>query len=87
VGSASVVTIEGLAPDRKEPLVAAWEAEDVPQCGYCQPGQIMAAAALLAATPNPSPEDIDRGMNPNLCRCGTYNRIRKAVARAAAGSR
>jgi isoquinoline 1-oxidoreductase alpha subunit len=85
LGAAQVVTIEGLAPERKEPLVAAWEAEDVPQCGYCQPGQIMSAAALLARTPVPSDDDIDTAMSPNLCRCGTYNRIRRAIHRAAEG--
>jgi len=86
LGSAAVVTIEGLAPERKEPLVAAWEAEDVPQCGYCQPGQIMSAAALLSRTPMPTDDDIDAAMSPNLCRCGTYNRIRRAIARAAGGA-
>ena len=85
VGSSQITTIEGLPPERKEPLVAAWEAEDVPQCGYCQPGQLMSAAALLARTPRPTDEDIDTGMNGNLCRCGTYNRIRKAIHRAAEG--
>ena len=85
VGSAAITTIEGLAPERKEPLVAAWEAEDVPQCGYCQPGQLMSAAALLSRTPRPTDADIDTGMNGNLCRCGTYNRIRKAIHRAAEG--
>jgi len=83
LGGAKVVTIEGLAAERKEPLVAAWEAEDVPQCGYCQPGQIMSAAALLARTPRPSDADIDSAMSPNLCRCGTYVRIRRAIHRAA----
>jgi isoquinoline 1-oxidoreductase alpha subunit len=83
LGSAKVVTIEGLAAERKEPLVAAWEAEDVPQCGYCQPGQIMSAAALLARSPHPSDADIDTAMSPNLCRCGTYVRIRRAIQRAA----
>lgn len=83
LGDAKIVTIEGLPPERKEPLVAAWEAEDVPQCGYCQPGQIMSAAALLARTPRPSDADIDGAMSPNLCRCGTYVRIRKAIHRAA----
>jgi len=83
LGSAQVVTIEGLAAERKEPLVAAWEAEDVPQCGYCQPGQIMSAAALLARSPHPSDADIDTAMSPNLCRCGTYVRIRRAIQRAA----
>jgi len=81
-----VVTIEGLDPEQKEPLVAAWEAEDVPQCGYCQPGQIMSAAALLARTPRPTDADIDVAMSPNLCRCGTYPRIRRAIHRAAEGT-
>jgi len=83
VEGSEVVTIEGLAQERKEPLVAAWEAEDVPQCGYCQPGQIMSAAALLARTPAPTDADIDTAMSPNLCRCGTYVRIRRAIHRAA----
>lgn len=82
----AVVTIEGLDPEQKEPLVAAWEAEDVPQCGYCQPGQIMSAAALLARTPRPTDADIDVAMSPNLCRCGTYPRIRRAIHRAAEGA-
>jgi len=86
LGSARVVTIEGLAADEKERLVSAWESEDVPQCGYCQPGQIMSAAALLLRTPRPTDADIDSAMSPNLCRCGTYNRIRRAVHRAAEGS-
>lgn len=78
-----VVTIEGLAPEFLEPLEEAWIAEEVPQCGYCQPGQVMAAAALLAETPKPADADIDSGMSGNLCRCGTYPRIRKAIHRAA----
>lgn len=82
-----VVTIEGLDDELKEPLVAAWEAEDVPQCGYCQPGQIMSAAALLSRTPRPTDQDIDVAMNPNLCRCGTYPRIRRAIHRAAEGTK
>jgi isoquinoline 1-oxidoreductase alpha subunit len=81
-----LITIEGLDPAQKEPLVAAWEAEDVPQCGYCQPGQIMSAAALLARTPRPTDADIDVAMSPNLCRCGTYPRIRRAIHRAAEGA-
>lgn len=83
VGDAPVITIEGLPAQQKEPLVAAWAEEDVPQCGYCQPGQIMSAAALLARTPRPTDAEIDVGMNGNLCRCGTYNRIRRAIHRAA----
>jgi isoquinoline 1-oxidoreductase alpha subunit len=86
LAGAEVVTIEGLDSEQKEPLVAAWEAEDVPQCGYCQPGQIMSAAALLARTPRPSDADIDVAMSPNLCRCGTYPRIRRAIHRAAEGA-
>ena len=85
VGDGQIVTIEGLDPARKEPLVAAWEAEDVPQCGYCQPGQIMSAAALLSRIPRPTDQDIDNSMSTNLCRCGTYNRIRRAIHRAAEG--
>lgn len=79
-----VTTIEGLSPDRSHPLQQAWIEEDVPQCGYCQPGQIMSAAALLAKTPAPNEAQIDEWMATNLCRCGTYNRIRSAIQRAAA---
>ena len=78
-----VTTIEGLSANLKHPVQQAWLTEDVPQCGYCQAGQIMAAAALLAATPNPTDADIDANLT-NICRCGTYPRIRKAVHRAAA---
>ncbi len=78
-----VTTIEGLSPDLSHPLQRAWIAEDVPQCGYCQSGQIMAAAVLLREKPRPTDEDIDRAMVGNLCRCGTYPRIRKAIHRAA----
>ena len=79
----SITTIEGLAQgDRLHPVQAAWIDVDVAQCGYCQTGQIMAAAALLRRTPNPTDEDIERGMT-NLCRCGTYVRIRKAIKQAA----
>lgn len=78
-----VVTIEGLADELMQPLEVAWVAEEVPQCGYCQPGQVMAAAALLKATPQPTDSDIDKTMSGNLCRCGTYPRIRKAIHRAA----
>lgn len=84
VAGRRVTTIEGLSPDRSHPLQKAWIEEDVPQCGYCQPGQIMSAAALLARTPSPSDEQIDAFMATNLCRCGTYNRIRSAIQRAAA---
>jgi isoquinoline 1-oxidoreductase alpha subunit len=83
VASRSITTIEGLSPDGSHPLQRAWIAEDVPQCGYCQPGQIMTAAALLAENPHPSDEDIDAAMSGNLCRCGTYQRIRRAIHRAA----
>jgi isoquinoline 1-oxidoreductase alpha subunit len=78
-----VTTIEGLSKDRSHPVQEAWIAEQVPQCGYCQPGMIMAAAAFLKQTPNPSEDDINAGIT-NLCRCGTYPRIRKAILRAAA---
>jgi len=81
--NARVTTIEGLSPDGKHPLQIAWQEVDVPQCGYCQAGQIMSAAALLAKHPHPSDEDIDVGMNGNLCRCGTYPRIREAIHKAA----
>jgi isoquinoline 1-oxidoreductase alpha subunit len=81
--NARVTTIEGLSPDGKHPLQIAWQEIDVPQCGYCQAGQIMSAAALLAKHPHPSDEDIDAGMNGNLCRCGTYPRIRQAIHKAA----
>jgi isoquinoline 1-oxidoreductase alpha subunit len=82
VGGQAVVTIEGLSPDGSHPLQRAWVAEDVPQCGYCQSGMIMAAAALLKETPRPSDRDIDIGIT-NVCRCGTYNRVRRAIHRAA----
>lgn len=78
-----IVTIEGLSPDREHPVQQAWIAEDVPQCGYCQSGQIMSATALLAANPKPTDADIDQAMSANLCRCGTYQRIKKAIHRAA----
>ena len=84
VGTRAVTTIEGLAPDGGHVLQRAWITEDVPQCGYCQAGQLMSAAALLATTPAPTDADIDRAMNGNLCRCGTYPRIRRAIHRAAA---
>jgi isoquinoline 1-oxidoreductase alpha subunit len=87
VAEQNVTTIEGLAgPDRLHPVQEAWLAESVPQCGYCQAGQIMTAAALLAENPDPSDEEIRRGMDGNLCRCGTYARIRRAVRRAAQSS-
>jgi aerobic-type carbon monoxide dehydrogenase small subunit (CoxS/CutS family) len=81
-----VTTIEGLSPDALHPVQQAWIAEDVPQCGYCQPGQIMAAAALLAQHPKPTDAEIDEAMSGNICRCGTYNRIRRAIHRAAGES-
>ncbi len=77
-----VTTIEGLSADASHPLQLAWIAENVPQCGYCQSGQIMSAAALLADKPTPSDADIDAAMSGNLCRCGTYLRIRRAIHRA-----
>ncbi len=83
IGGKKVTTIEGLSADRSHPLQKAWIAEDVPQCGYCQSGQIMAAAALLAKSPSPTEEELTAGMSRNLCRCGTYDRIRKAIHRAA----
>jgi isoquinoline 1-oxidoreductase alpha subunit len=78
-----ITTVEGLSADRSHPVQRAWLEIDVPQCGYCQSGQIMSAAALLAANPAPSDADIDAAMGRNICRCGTYPRIRKAVHRAA----
>lgn len=78
-----ITTIEGLSPDGNHPLQRAWIEVDVPQCGYCQAGQIMSAAALLAKTPNPTDAEIDAAMNDNLCRCGTYVRIRQAIHKAA----
>jgi aerobic-type carbon monoxide dehydrogenase small subunit (CoxS/CutS family) len=81
-----ITTIEGLSPDGSHPIQRAWIAEDVPQCGYCQSGQIMSAAALLAAKPKPTDADIDAAMSGNICRCGTYQRIRRAIHRAAGSS-
>jgi isoquinoline 1-oxidoreductase alpha subunit len=83
VSGKEIITIEGLSPDGSHPVQRAWIAENVPQCGYCQPGQIMAAAALLAKNRKPSDEEIDKAMAGNICRCGTYQRIRRAVHRAA----
>ena len=83
--NAPIVTIEGLSANASHPLQQAWIELDVPQCGYCQAGQIMTAAALLASNPNPSDADIDTAMSNNLCRCGTYLRIREGIHRAAAG--
>jgi aerobic-type carbon monoxide dehydrogenase small subunit (CoxS/CutS family) len=78
-----VTTIEGLSPTTSHALQVAWIAEQVPQCGYCQSGQLMSAAALLAKKPNPTDTDIDAAMNGNICRCGTYQRIHSAIKRAA----
>ncbi len=83
VGDQAVTTIEGLSPDRSHPLQRAWIAEEVPQCGYCQSGQLMTAAALLATIPRPTDAQIDVALSGNLCRCGTYQRIRRAIHRAA----
>ncbi len=79
----AITTIEGLDPTSEHPVQRAWNDEDVPQCGYCQGGQVLAASALLARNPNPSDDDIDAAMAGVLCRCGTYHRIRKAIKRAA----
>ena len=83
VAGKQVRTIEGLSSDRSHPVQRAWILEQVPQCGYCQSGQIMAAVVLLRANPHPSDEDINDAMTGNLCRCGTYHRIRRAIHRAA----
>lgn len=82
VGNKAVTTIEGLSPDGRHPLQLAWQEEDVPQCGYCQSGQIMNAAAFLRQNPSPTDEEITRAMTGNLCRCGTYQRIHKAIRRS-----
>jgi len=87
VGNQEVRTIEGLSSDGSHPLQKAWLELDVPQCGYCQAGQIMNAAALLARTPKPTDADIDTAMTGNVCRCGTYLRIREAIHLAANGGR
>lgn len=81
-----VTTIEGLSPDGSHPVQRAWLAEDVAQCGYCQAGQIMSACALLDENPRPTDADIDRAMGDNICRCGTYQRIRRAIHRAGRGA-
>lgn len=83
VNGKPILTIEGLSPDGSHPLQKAWVGVDVPQCGYCQAGQIMSAAALLKKTPRPTDHDIDEAMSGNLCRCGTYVRIREAIHKAA----
>jgi isoquinoline 1-oxidoreductase alpha subunit len=80
-----VVTLEGLSPDGSHPVQRAWTRIEVPQCGYCQAGQIMQAVALLAPVPKPNDQDIDRAMSGNVCRCGTYQRIRAAIKEAAEG--
>lgn len=83
VGNSEVTTIEGLSENGDHPVQQAWLEHDVPQCGYCQAGQIMSAAALLKSNPNPTDADIDSAMNGNLCRCGTYVRIKRAIKTAA----
>ena len=83
VAGKTITTIEGLSPDGAHPLQRAWQEVDTPQCGYCQAGQILSAAALLADKPSPTDAEIDDAMNGNLCRCGTYLRIRQAIRRAA----
>jgi aerobic-type carbon monoxide dehydrogenase small subunit (CoxS/CutS family) len=83
IAGKKITTIEGLSANASHPVQRAWIEADVPQCGYCQSGQIMTAAALIAKTPNPTDADIDESMRGNLCRCGTYQSIRKAVHRAA----
>ena len=83
VAGSNITTIEGLSKDSDHPVQKAWVAEDVPQCGYCQSGQIMTAAAFLERNSNPDESDINAAMKMNICRCGTYQRIRKAIGRAA----
>jgi len=83
IAGKKITTIEGLSEHATHPVQKAWMEEDVPQCGYCQSGQIMSAAALLAKKPSPTDEEIDDAMSGNICRCGTYQRIRKAIHRAA----
>src|SRR5262249_3746104 len=82
VSTRAVTTLDGLSPDRSPPLQRAWIAEEVPECGYCQSGQLMTAAALLATNPSPTNADIDAALSGNLCRCGAYQRIRRAIHRA-----
>ena len=86
VGTAKITTIEGLSAQSEHPLQKAWAEHDVPQCGYCQSGQIMSAAALLKRSPHPTDEEIENAMQGNLCRCGTYLRIKKAI-KTASGSK
>jgi len=83
MAGAEITTIEGLDADGNHPVQRAWDDEDVPQCGYCQGGQVLTASALLKQNPNPDDQDIDAAMSGVLCRCGTYSRIRKAIKRAA----
>ncbi len=85
VGNQAIITIEGLSEKGDHPVQEAWLEHDVPQCGYCQAGQIMSAAALLKNNPNPTDADIDAAMNGNICRCGTYTRIKTAIKTAAQG--
>lgn len=87
VGNKEITTIEGLSEEGDHPLQLAWNEVDVPQCGYCQSGQIMSAAALLEKTPRPTDQQIMSAMSGNICRCGTYNRIKKAIKLAAEGGR
>jgi aerobic-type carbon monoxide dehydrogenase small subunit (CoxS/CutS family) len=84
VAGKKITTIEGISPDRSHPVQRSWIEVDVPQCGYCQSGQIMSVVALLAKNPNPNDSEIDDAMRGNICRCGTYQKIREAVHRAAA---
>jgi aerobic-type carbon monoxide dehydrogenase small subunit (CoxS/CutS family) len=86
VAGKKVTTIEGLSPDRSHPLQVAWIAEQVPQCGYCQSGQIMTAAAFLKTTPKPTEAQVEQAMSNNICRCGTAQRIKAAVLRASGGA-
>ena len=87
VAGKEITTIEGISTDASHPVQQAWIAEQVPQCGYCQSGQIMSAVALLTKTKNPTDADIDAAMSGNICRCGTYQRIRRAIPRAAGGAK
>jgi aerobic-type carbon monoxide dehydrogenase small subunit (CoxS/CutS family) len=87
VGAKKITTVEGLSADNSHPVQQAWIAEQVPQCGYCQCGQIMSAASLLAKTPHPTDDQIDSAMDGNLCRCGMYQRIRRAIHRAASNGK
>jgi isoquinoline 1-oxidoreductase alpha subunit len=82
VGTNKITTIEGLSAEGDHPVQLAWKEVDVPQCGYCQSGQIMSASALLSKNPNPTNEQIDTAMNGNICRCGTYHRVREAIVLA-----